>query len=35
MVVCVLLIVVEESQSGLTAEMTRATPVNVENIWIE
>ena len=27
------LIVVEES-SGFTAELTRATPVKVENIWI-
>ena len=30
----VLLIVVEES-SGLTAELTRATPVKVGNIWID
>ena len=28
-----LIIVVEES-SGFTAELTRATPVKVENIWI-
>ena len=24
-----------EGSSGLTAELTRATPVKVENIWIE
>ena len=32
MIVCTLILV--EESSGLTAELTRATPVKVENIWI-
>ena len=30
-----MLLIVDEESSGLTADLTRATPVKVENIWID